>query len=137
MSDEQFERFYWPGLKTLLLALIEKDLIPIPFFEGDYTPRLRFLAELPPGKVAGHFDIVDRKEAKRIIGETMAFWGNVPAGLLATGTPEEVRDDVKELIDTFGDNGGLIIDGSTGIPDEARPENVRAMVETAREYGVY
>ena len=67
----------------------------------------------------------------------MVFWGNVPAGLMVVGTPEQVRDDVKELIDIFGDNGGLIIDVSTGIPDEAKPENVAAMVETAFEYGIY
>ena len=67
----------------------------------------------------------------------MVFWGNVPSALLTTGTPDEVRDDVKELIDIFGNGGGLIIDASTGIPDEARPENVAAMVETAVTYGSY
>jgi uroporphyrinogen-III decarboxylase len=44
---------------------------------------------------------------------------------------------VKELIDIFGDNGGLIIDCSNGIPDEAKPENVQAMTEAVLEYGVY
>lgn len=109
----------------------------MPFFEGDYTPRLKYLAELPKGKIAGHFDIIDRIKAKKIIGNTMAFWGNVSAPLLATGSPAQVKDDVKSLIDIFGDNGGLIIDASTGIPDEAKPENVEAMINTALEYGVY
>jgi uroporphyrinogen-III decarboxylase len=67
----------------------------------------------------------------------MCFWGNVPPSLLCTGTPRDVRDDVKELIDIFGDNGGLIIDCSNGIPDEAKPENVQAMTEAVLEYGVY
>ncbi len=137
MSNEQFERFYWPGLKTLLLGLVEAGLTPMPFFEGDYNPRLQYLAELPAGKIAAHFDIIDRMEAKRVLGDRMVFWGNVPSTLMATGTPEEVRDDVRELIDIFGDSGGLIIDASTGIPDEARPENVAAMVETAHSYGTY
>ena len=136
MSDEQFRKFYWPSLKKVLEALVEAGLTPTPFFEGDYTPRLEYLAELPKGKIAAHFDRVDRKKAKKIIGDTLCFWGNVPAGLLITGTPDQVRDDVKELIDTFGDNGGLIVDGSMGIPDEAKPENVEAMIETVFEYGV-
>jgi uroporphyrinogen-III decarboxylase len=41
------------------------------------------------------------------------------------------------LIDVVGKGGGFILDGAIGIPDEARPENVRAMVDTTREYGVY
>ena len=137
MSNDQYARFYWPSLKALLLGLLDAGITPIPLFEGDYTPRLEFLAELPKGKVAGHFDIVDRGKAREILGETMCFWGNVPAALLATGTPQQVKDDVRELIDIFGDTGGLIVDGSDGLPDEARPENVAAMVEAAREYGVY
>lgn len=138
MSNQQFAEFYWPGLKKLILALIDEGLTPMPFFEGDYTPRLEFLAELPPGKVLGHFDVVDKKKAKEIIGDVMCFWGNVPAEMLVTGTPQQVSDYVKELIDIFGDNGGLMVDGAVdGVPPESKPENVEAMTQTAFEYGVY
>jgi uroporphyrinogen-III decarboxylase len=41
------------------------------------------------------------------------------------------------MIDTIGDGGGFIMDASVGIPDEAKPDNVRAMFEFTREYGVY
>ena len=49
----------------------------------------------------------------------------------------ERRNDVKELIDMFGDNGGLIIDSTMGLPDESKPENVQALTEAVHEYGVY
>ncbi len=137
MSNEQFAKFYWPCLKKLLLGLIEAGLTPIPFFEGDYTPRLKFLQELPPGKIMAHFDKVDRKKAKKLIGDVMVFWGNVPASLMCSGTVQQVKDDVKELIDTFGDNGGLIIDSTTGIPDESKVENVQALTNAVHEFGVY
>lgn len=138
MSNEQFAKFYWPSLKKIILALIDADLIPMPFWEGDYTPRLEFLAELPKGKVCGWFDIVDLKKAKEIIGDTMCFMGNIPAQTLYAGTPQEIRDYVKLLIDTFGDNGGLIINGAvSGVPAESKPENVRAVTEAVLEYGVY
>ncbi len=137
MSNEQFAKFYWPSLKALLLALIEAGYVPMPLFEGDFTPRLEFLQELPRGKVVGHFDKVDRRRAKELIGDTMCFWGNVPSSLLCTATAREVKDDVRELIEIFGDNGGLIIDGTVGIPDEAKPENVFALMEAANEYGRY
>jgi uroporphyrinogen-III decarboxylase len=136
MSDKQFARFYWPGFKALMFGLIDAGMTPIPFFEGDYTPRLEYLRELPPGKVVGHFDRVDRKKAKRLIGDVMCFWGNVPASLMVTGTPQQVKDEVKELIDIFGDNGGLIIDGTMGIPDESKEENVQALTDAVHEYGI-
>lgn len=138
MSDAQFAEFYWPGLKKLMLALIDAGLTPMPFLEGDYTPRLHFLAELPPGKVLGHFDIVDLDRVKAELGDIMCFWGNVPASMLVTGTTGEVKDYVKRLIDTFGDTGGLIVDGAVdGVPPDSKPENVEAMTEAVFEYGVY
>lgn len=138
MSNKQFEEFYWPSLKTLMLALIDEGLLPMPFLEGDYTPRLPYLTELPRAKVLGHFDVVDLKEAKKMIGDTMCFWGNVPAQMLVTGNPQQVKDYVKQLIDIFGDNGGLILDGAVdGIPPESKPENVEAIMEAALQYGVY
>jgi uroporphyrinogen-III decarboxylase len=135
MSNDQFGEFYWPGLKELLLAIIDAELIPLPYWEGSYTNRLEFLAELPPGKVWGHFEVIDLKKAKEIIGDVHCFWGNVPSQILISGTPEQTSDYVKELIDTFADNGGLIVDGAIGIPTEAKLENVIAMTETVFEYG--
>jgi uroporphyrinogen-III decarboxylase len=98
---------------------------------------LTFLQELPPKKIVGHFDHIDRKKAKNLIGDVMCFWGNVPSSLMCAGTPEQVKEDVKELIDIFGDNGGLIIDSTMGLPDESRPENVQALTEAVHEFGVY
>ena len=137
MSDEQFEKFYWPTFKGLVLGIIEAGGVPCPLFEGDYTPRLKYLAELPPGKVASHFDKVDRKKFKEILGDKMCFWGNIAPSVLCTGTPQQVKDDVKELIDLFGDTGTLILDCGLGVPDEAKPENMLALREAADEYGVF
>ena len=87
MSDEQFEKFYWPSFSALIYACIENGITPMPLFEGDYTPRLKYLATLPPGKVAAHFDKIDRKKFKEICGDVMCFWGNVPPSLLGHRDP--------------------------------------------------
>jgi uroporphyrinogen-III decarboxylase len=134
MSNEQYARFYWPTFEGLILGLIDAGLTPLPLFEGDYTPRLEFLAELPPGKVAAHFDRVDREKFKEICGDVLCFWGDIAGSLLVTGTPQQVKDEVKRLIDLFGDTGALMIDGSNTVPDEAKPENVMAMSEAVHEY---
>ncbi|MCX8021740.1 MAG: hypothetical protein N2745_03100 [Syntrophorhabdaceae bacterium] len=134
MSDAQFKKFYWPCFRSLIYGLVEAGLTPIPLYEGDYTPRLEYLKELPEKKVVFHFDHVDRKKARDIVKGRFCFWGNIPASLLCTGTPKQVKDDVKELIELFGEGGGLIVDGNMGIPDEARFENVQAMTEAVLEY---
>jgi hypothetical protein len=133
MSDEHYQKFYWPSLRQVVLALVEAGLTPILHVQGDYTPRLPYLAELPRGKVPIHYDRIDRQDAMEIMGDRQCFWGGVSSALLSTGAPDQVEDDVKELIDIFAPHGGLIVDGSVGIPDEARPENVEAMVDAVHQ----
>jgi len=137
MSRDQYAEFYWPGLKETIMAFVDAGLTPFTFWEGSYTGRLEFLQELPPGKVLSHFDVIDHEKAREMIGDITCFWGNVPAGTLMSGTPSDISDYVKKLIDIFADTGGLIIDGGAGIPKEAKIENVMALTETVLEYGVY
>ena len=137
MSEEAFEKFYWPSFKRLIEALVAEGLTPMPLFEAHYDSRLKFLAELPPGKIAAHFDFVDHKKFKQICGDVMCFWGDVPSSLMCTGSPQQVKDYVKALIDVFSDTGALIIDANQGIPDQSRPENVMALREVIDEYGVF
>jgi uroporphyrinogen-III decarboxylase len=135
MSLKQFETFYWPGLKKLLLALIDAGLTPCPFFEGDFTGRLGILSQLPKGKILGFFDKTDICKAKEIIGGTMAMSGFMPVSILQTGTPELVKDYAKRLIDVLGKNGGFIM-GPNSAMDEANPELVKVWFDFTRTYRV-
>jgi hypothetical protein len=136
MSLPQFETFYWPGLKGLLLALVEAGLTPCPFFEGSYTQRLGYLRELPPGKILGLFDRTDLFKAKRIIGDVMCIAGDVPLSLLQTGTPDQIKSYSKNLIDVVGKGGGFIMSSNT-VLDEADPELLKVWCDFSREYGAY
>ncbi len=135
MSLEQYKTFYWPSLRKVAIGLIEEGLVPILFFEGENTSRLEVIKDIPKGKAVYHFEKVDLFKAKEVLGDTVCFRGNVPVSLLCTGTPEEVKAYIKKLIDTFGRKGGLIVD-SGAILDEAKPENVKVMVDFTKEYGV-
>ena len=136
MSIQQFRTFFWPGLRTLMLALIQEGLTPCPFFEGDYTSRLEIIADIPRGKACYAFERTDIFRAKEVLRDQVCIRGNVPLSLLSTGSPEEVKACCRRLIDTVGKGGGFILDASTGL-DDAKPENVRAMIDATREYGVY
>ena len=37
MSDKQFDRFYWPSLQKLFIAMIDEGLVPFPFPKGFIT----------------------------------------------------------------------------------------------------
>ena len=137
MSLEQFKTFYWPTLQELMLAMIEAGIVPCPLFEADYTDRLEIIKDIPVGKAVYWFESTDMFKAKEVLGDRICLRGNVPASLLCTGSPQQVRDYCKELIDVVGKGGGFIMDGGIGIPDEARPENVKAMAQFTREYGIY
>jgi hypothetical protein len=137
MSLEQFKTFYWPTLHKLMLALIEQGLVPMPFFEADYTDRLDVIKDIPVGKAIYWFEKTDIFKAKEVLGGRVCIRGNVPSSLMCTGTPQQVRQYCKKLIDVVGKNGGLIVDGDVGIPDEAKVENVRAMTDFVKESGVY
>ncbi len=136
MSLKQFETFYWPSLKNLLLTLIDNGLTPCPFFEGDYTMRLKYLAELPKGKILGLFDATDIYKAKEALGNVMCISGMMPLSLLQVGSPDSVRDYAKKLIDVVGKGGGFVM-GPRSIMDEANVELVKVWVEFTKEYGVY
>jgi hypothetical protein len=136
MSQSQFKTFFWPPLRKVMLGLIDEGLIPVPFFEGESTARLEVIRDIPRGKAIYKFQDVDLLKAREILGDVVCFQGNVPVSLLYTGTPEQVRAYVKDLIKIMGNNGGLMMNSGSVI-DDAKPENVRAMFEATLEYGVY
>jgi hypothetical protein len=136
MSPDQFRKFFWPTLRALMVGLINEGLNPCPLWEGNCTSRLEIIKDVPSGKACYAFEATDMVKAKEILGDRVCIRGNVPLSILVTGTPASVRAYCKKLIDTAGRGGGYIMDASTGL-DDAKPENVRAMFEFTREYGVY
>jgi hypothetical protein len=136
MSEKQFVTFYWPTLKKVLLGLIEEGIVPLLFAEGSYNNRLEIIKELPRGAAIWHFDQTDMVKAKKALAGYACIAGNVPPSLLFTGTPRTVKDYCRRLIESCGENGGFMLAGGATL-EQNRPENLRAMLEAAQEYGVY
>jgi uroporphyrinogen-III decarboxylase len=79
---------------------------------------------------------MDMAKAKRALGDVACIAGNVPASLLVTSTPVAVKEACRKLIETCAPGGGYILTGAAGI-SKGNPENLRAMIEAAKEYGTY
>jgi len=136
MSKQQFEKFYWPGLKRAILKAVDLGYIAAPFFEGIWDDRLEYLLELPKGKVIFWCEKTDVFRAKQVLGDHMCIQGGVPPTILQAGSPQDIEDHCKKLMKVVGKNGGLIV-GPGSAMDYARPENVKAMVESVKKYGRY
>jgi uroporphyrinogen-III decarboxylase len=136
MSNQQYEKFYWPTFRRVILGLVEEGVVPLLFAEGRYDNRLEIIKDLPRGKVVWHFDRTDMFRAKKILGDNACIAGNVPASVLVTGTPKDVKEYCRKLIEVCGEGGGFILTGGASI-DKGNPDNLRAMTEAAMEYGVY
>lgn len=136
MSEEQFLKFYWPYLKQVVEGCAEEGVVPVLFAEGSYNSRLEIVKDLPAGKAIWHFDQTDIKRAKEILGDKTCIMGNVPISLMVTGAPEEVKSHCKSLIESVGEGGGYIM-APGAASDDVKVENLRAMLEAAKEYGVY
>ena len=137
MSIKQFERFYWPQFKALMLGLIEADIVPWVFYEGIWDQRLEYLTELPAGKSVGLFQNSDIFKVKEIVGQTMCIVGGMPVSLLRSGSTEEIRDWTRQLCERVGDGGGFVMSSSVRELESCDPQRVRTWTDATREFGVY
>ena len=137
MSDKQFDTFYWPSLKKIIQALINEGILVSLFAEGSYDTRIEKCNEFPKGAVVWLFDKSDMAHAKRVLGSNCCISGNVPASLLHAGTPSDVKEYCRKLIETCGVGGGYILAAGNASAERVKLENLRAMQEAAEQYGKY
>ena len=136
MSNAQYATFYWPTLRKLIIGLADEGLVPQLFAEGCYNQRLDLICDVPKAKVVWWFDTTDMARAKETVGRVACIAGNVPLSILCTSTPEAVKAYCKDLIDQAGKDGGFILSTGAGLQG-AKSENVKALIEFSKEYGVY
>lgn len=80
----------------------------------------------------------DTAKLKREFGDRLAFWGAIDTHhVLPSGTPDEVRAEVRRRIRDLGPGGGYVISPVHNIQPDVPPENVVAMYEAAFESGCY
>jgi uroporphyrinogen-III decarboxylase len=136
MSNEQFETFYWPTLKKVILGLAEAGCVPCCFVEGGYNQRLEYLTEVPEGQCIFIFDRTDMSRAREMLGGKSCIGGGFPVSLIITGTVEEVETETKRLLDKAAGDGGYILSIGCAM-DEAKEDTLKAFIKTGKEYGKY
>jgi uroporphyrinogen decarboxylase len=141
MSAAMWRRWFKPRLARVIAAAKNARLDVLIFYHSDGNP-----AEIIPDLIEIGVDILNpvqpecmnTAEVKRLYGDRLSFWGAIGTqSNLPWGTPEDVRREVRERIETMGAGGGLMLAPTHTIEPEVPWENIVAYVEAAREYGRY
>lgn len=135
LAPKLWDKFVFPYFQQVVNALAEQDIVSVLHLDQDWTRDLGRFLELPAQKCVLNLDgMTDIRKAKEILGDHMSILGDVPSELLATGTPESVRQYVKALIEDIGPTGLLLCPGCDA-PINAKHENIMAMFDAGREFG--
>jgi uroporphyrinogen-III decarboxylase len=130
-----YEDIFFPELKKQVDAFVVRGNRCVLHFDTDWTKNLPYIRELPTKSCICEFDsTTDIFKAKEILGGHMCIMGDVPASLQSLGNKEEVVAYCEKLIDVCGKDGGFILSSGCEVPPDARFENVKAMVDTAKSH---
>ena len=137
VSPEHFNNLYWPTVRPIIEQLWKEGHQTMFYAEGNWDAHLDAFHELPERSIVYHIDRGDPQTIHDKLHDKFAISGGLSNVTLAFGTPGQVRDEVRKLIDILGKEGGYIMDASAIIQNDAKVENMKAMVEATREFGVY
>lgn len=133
MSQQQFDTFYWPTLKAVILGLWEQEgIMSYMFAEGGYNTRLETVAQMPKGSMAWLFDQTDMRRAKECLEGNAVIAGNVPASVMQTGSSDKLREACDTLVDLFSGSAGYILALGCGI-ETTTDEKVRIFLDSVKK----
>jgi uroporphyrinogen decarboxylase len=141
MSAAMWRRWLKPRLRRIIEAAreISPELLIWYHSDGFIEPLIPELIEIGVQVLNPvQPESMDPAALKRRYGDRLAFWGTI--GIQTTlpfGTPEEVRQVVRERIETVGVGGGLLLAPTHVVQPDVPWENLCAFFEAIEEYGIY
>lgn len=137
VSPGTFTRFARPYEEHLVKELAADGIFTVIHICGDTT---KILDSLACYDFCG-FELdykTDARKAKDTAGIRHVLFGNIdPSGVIAQGTPGQVCKKTRQLFEVWKPNGYFVLNAGCAIPPTTPPENIRAMIVTAREEGIY
>lgn len=141
ISPEMWRRWLKPRLARLIEAAKDAnpDVKVLYDSDGNFDPIIPEMIDIDLDVLAPiQPECNDPARLKREYGDRLSFWGSIGVqSTLPFGTPEDVREEVRQRMDTIGRGGGLVIAPSHVIPPEAPWENVLAFFAAVEEFGAY
>ncbi len=83
-------------------------------------------------------ECIDPIKVKKMFGDRLALWGCIGTQTtMPFGTPDDVRREVKKLVEQVGYDGGLVLGPTHSLEPDVPWENILALYEAIEEYGTY
>jgi len=142
-SPRYFRRYTLPVLQKMTRMSKEAGLPSFLHSCGKQRETLGMLAEETDLDVVNPLEPppmgdCDLAEIKAAYGDRLAMMGNIhTTDVMLLGSPEKVREECRKAIDAAAKGGGFILSTGDQCGRDTPFENIRAMIETAREYGRY
>jgi uroporphyrinogen decarboxylase len=134
ISRTQFIEFAFPYLKRVANKIRARGVWVIVHICGNTTNRLDRIPETGAQIMSVDYK-VSLADARRILNGKIAFAGNLnPVAIMQKETIAGVAAASREAIRQAGATGGYILMPGCDIPPSVPIENVRTMVETAKNY---
>ena len=143
MSPKMYRNILKPIHADFIQFIKERTSAKVFFHtDGDVFPLIKDFIEIgvdilnPIQTSAGK--MANLAELKQRFGNDIVLCGGIDTHrVLPHGTPDEVRQEVKRVIDILGPGGGYMVASVHTIMNDVPPENVLAMVDAVEEYGRY
>ena len=144
IDPDTLRRMVIPRLKTIFTQ-VRKRLPHVKIFMHSCGA----IREIIPDLIDAGVDILNPVQftaagmelagLKRDFGDVITFWGGGvdTQSTLNTGTPGQVADDVKRILDILAPGGGFVFAPVHNVQDDVPPANFWAMWDTLQEYGKY
>jgi uroporphyrinogen decarboxylase len=125
LPEEKRLRFHFDGYLSLHMCGKTDHMLEI------------FVDDLKINELQGFGYQVNLDRVASVMGGRVVLVGNVNPMLIHTGTPEQVREATRQVIEKLAHFRGLIIQDGSNIPPGSPLENINAMMEAAELYGRY
>jgi uroporphyrinogen decarboxylase len=136
ISPKMYEDFFWQYDKDVVDWLHDSETNAVYHVCGDVL-RIIDRMELTGADGLSVDAPLDLEKAREAVPDATIVGNIDPANQLLEGTPESVVQASKQAMYAGGRNGPMILAPGCDVPPTSPPENVRAMIRAAKEYGVY
>lgn len=138
MRPKDVEKFFWPSFMEVINHTKESGRNIYVFCEDNWDPYIEMVGDLPEGTLI-RFEKTNPKLAREACGYKHIFNGFFPMELYNSGTVENAISKTKEFLDIVAPGGKYQFqaDKSPLKGTDVNLENVKAIMKTVQEYGVY
>ncbi len=131
IGDDECKEYAVPYIKRIFKAFDSK----LNFFHNDAQGLIStpYLKEIGVDLYNFSFEH-SMKEIRELAGPEIALIGNLPPrDILAQGTPVQVREETRKMVQDFGDNNRVIWSCGGGMPQDVTTGNINTFIETIDE----